>query len=456
MFKKLLKGMVVGGAALTIAASAASAADTVEVNIFGASAQYKFWTAAAPEYLETICNRPALDIYAATNDVEAGLNKTDPDYHDRDSGVAVCAGVDAFAGVTGQGYTGDGDTLIIRYTTNSSYDGPMSAIDNDDFDSDNCPTDGDRLQAAPKAGELKLWPLEGNSIDDLACMDVHVGASDVSVKTFKQSSDGFSAGPLGSASSIINRTISYPSTVQDPADIVGFQVDNPIVVPFGFFANNDDTNPVPVDNLSRLMAINLFSGQYANWNELDPTYPDMQVTVCHRAAGSGTVATLNAAVFRGDKALPTKQQDKIIGSPYFNIFVNAGILPQIFFNKGSSDATRCAGNVIGAVSYADSDKCLNGCSNKYGKVKAIAYQGVGGDLNADKMSDAIKYGRHIFWAAQYLYSNQTGEIDAQIDGLVAFASQDANMPDVREDFWAAQGAMKWEKATDFAWPTKKP
>lgn len=455
MFKKLIKGLVAGGAALTIAASAASAADTIEVNIFGASAQYKFWTAAAPEYLKSICNRPALDVYAATNETEAELNKADPDYHDRDSGIAVCAGVNAFAGVTGQGYTGDGDTLIIRYTTNSSYDGPMSVLNDDTFDADNCPTDGDRLQASPKVGELALFPLVGNSIDDLTCMDVHVGASDVSVKTFQQTSDGFSAGPLGSASSIINRTISYPSTVQDPADVVGFQVDNPIVVPFGFFANNDAATPVPVDNLSRLMAINLFSGQYANWNELDPTYPDMPVTVCHRAAGSGTVATLNAAVFRGDKALPTRQQDGTFGSPYFNPGVQFGFAPAIYFNKGSSDATRCAGNVIGAVSYADSDKCVNGCGDKFGKVKAIAYQGVGGDLNADTMSDAMKYGRHIFWAAQYLYSNQTGEVDAQIDGLVAFASQDANMPPAREDFWAAQGAMNWEKATDFAWPTKK-
>ena len=449
MFKKIVKGLVIGGAALTIAATP-SFAKTVEVNIFGASAQFKFWTSAAPEYLRTLC--ADADVYAATNAVES-----DAGTHGRDAGIAVCAGSEAFAGLTGQGYDGTAnggttnDTLVIRYATNASYDGIMAVQDNDAFDSDNCPTDGDRYQAAPAAGELKTFTTPGNSIAALACMDVNVGASDVSAKTFKQSSDGFAKGNNGSAADIINRTISYPSTLQvDPAD-AGYQVDRPIVVPFGFYASTD----VPVDNLSRMMALNLFSGKVANWNEIDPSFPSQPVVVCHRHAGSGTVATLNAAVFRGDDQLPTRQQDGTFGSPYFDFLVSGGAIPAIYFNKGSSDAVKCAGKHSGAVAYADADKCVNGCGGKYEDLKAIAYQGVGGDLTGDVMSDATKYGRHIFWSAQYLYSNETGETDAQIDGLVAFASVDANMPANRAAFWASQDAMNWEKATDFSWPSAK-
>ncbi len=442
MFKKLLKGLVIGGAALTIAATP-SIAKTVEINIFGASAQYKFWTAAAPHFLNTICAEA--DIYAAK----------DGSSHDRDTGVAVCAGTEGLAGITGNGYDGTAnggtanDTLIIRYTTNASYDGIRAVQDNDTDDADNCPTDGDRYQAEPTGTELKNFFTEGagTTIASIECMDVTVGASDVAASTFMQSSDGFAEGPATTDyTDVIDRDIN--NLTIPPS----YQVDRPIVVPFGFYANS----ALPLNNLSRMEAVNIFAGKVTNWQDLDPTYPDQQVVVCHRHAGSGTAATLNAAVFRGDDVMPTVQQDGDFLSPYYNMFVEFEGLPAIYFNKGSSEAVECAGYTPGGVAYADSDKCVNGCSGSRGDLKAIAYQGVGGDANTDVMSEAVKNGRAIFWSAQYLYSNPTGETKRVIDSIVGFASVEANLATTgKGDFWAAQDAMNWEKATDFAWPSPK-
>lgn len=501
MIKKILKGMLVGGAAMTIAASAANAAK-IEVNIFGASAQFKFWNAMAPKFLDEQYGCAQADIWATQSDA----------LMDRDAGITICAGDTAYAGKTGMGTEGDtqgattaGDTIIIRYTSNASYDGVMSVQDDDTFDSDNCSTDGDRYQADPVESDLVAMndtvnTFPGETLTQLACMDVHVGASDVSAKTFKQESDGWKKGNFTLVttdpteqkavsalntyildsdgykvgSNIINRKIHYPSTVTvDPETDLNYQTDRPIVVPFGFYAN---TSVVP-DNLTRLMAINLFAGNIANWQELDEDYPDMPVVVCHRHAGSGTVATLNAAVFRGTGIFPEKQQDDIIpitGDPlydaasiYLDTNVLSGAAPTIFFNKGSSDATRCAGYNQGAVSYADSDKCVGGCGGKYGNVKALAYQGIGGDANPTHvMRDEIRSGRHIFWSAQYLYSNESGATDTVIDALVAYAADGDNMPgtnvvnDPTDDtgkalFWASQDEMQWEKINDFSWPTKK-
>ena len=107
-----MKGIAIGGAALTLMAST-SAADTVEVNIFGASAQFKFWTADAPKFLVNGLGCDSDDVFEATNDVQAEAGT-----HDRDAGIAVCVGTDGFAGISGTGrggYNSDNDTLVLRY-----------------------------------------------------------------------------------------------------------------------------------------------------------------------------------------------------------------------------------------------------------------------------------------------------------------------------------------------------
>jgi hypothetical protein len=52
MFKKIVKGALIGAAALALAVPAqADNIPEVTVHLFGASAQYKFWTDTAPKFL---------------------------------------------------------------------------------------------------------------------------------------------------------------------------------------------------------------------------------------------------------------------------------------------------------------------------------------------------------------------------------------------------------------------
>ena len=476
MFKKIVKGIAIGGAAFALTVSAAHA-ETYEINIYGASAQFKFWTAAAPAFMvdsETGLGCAAEDVWHATNDEQA-----DAGTQDRDAGIAICAGSDAVSigegeTITGAGPADSSDTVIIRYTTNASYDG-IRAIAHDAVNADaaDCTELNQRLQPTAYDAALNQYSVNtsaGKSIPNLACMDVTVGASDVAAATFQQSSEGLAKGYNTDDGSTIDRDIIYPDFLVHDGDTTALdRLENDVepvqtvVVPFGFFANNGydkenaaATTPVPVDNLSRLMAVTLYSQQVLNWNEFLPAGSDLDlpVVLCLRHAGSGTAATLNAAVMRGAAKLPTEEVSTN------DMAYMWGFSPQTWFNKGSSDAMKCAGRRAGAIAYADADKCTGDClSNidKYGLLKPLSYQGV------DPTADTIRNGQYIFWSAQWLYpdpdvDDTTSDI---IEAMVAFASDGHNMPGAdktpiegKAKYWAAQGNMRVYKQTDFSFPVR--
>jgi hypothetical protein len=424
MFKKVLKGVVIGGAVLAMAGAAN--ADKLQINLYGASAQYKYWTSQADEFLLAQgCN--AADIFSATNADQADA---DPAVHDRDAGLSVCLGDVAVQGQTGGGI--NGDTVIVTYTTNASYDGVRAVTADPAYDEDGCGP-ANRLLPDVETATLVAYPGNGTSITDLTCQDVHIGASDVSARTFQQTSTGELTGPRGGG--VVTRSVVFPHDLMDP-EALGYQVDRPIIVPFGFFANEG----VPFDNLTRLMAVSIFNGQVANWSDFGGATVPM--TVCLRHAGSGTAATLDAAVMRGDYPLAKTE----IRSD--DILVTLGLAPTIWFNKGSSDEMKCVGHTSapGGIGYADVDKCLSGCGGKYGPVKTMTWQGV----NPEDGKSVIQNGLHDFWSAQWLYSNETGELDALIDALALYASTADT-----HTYWSTQNGMKWEKATDFTFPKKK-
>jgi hypothetical protein len=459
MFKNVIKGMAIGSAALMLTAGAANA-DLIEVNLFGASAQYSFWTNAAADFLaDQGC--ASGDIYTLDTEVQS-----------RDTGAAVCAGNSAVAlnGATlsGAGDT-NGNTIIIRYTSKASYDGirAVSESDNADWDADDCHTTtgnwGYRLQAnlgnASVSGQELTLP---DAAASLSCQDVQIGASDVASETFGQTSEGQLEGPLGGGN--FSNTVVYPDDLPSMQVSDGFENIRPVVVPFGFFANNGATDgsydAVPIDTMTRLQAISLLSGQIANWSDFDPSV-DMRVVVCHRHAGSGTVATLNAAVFRGDASLPIAEVSKAVAD-YYALF--GQMVPEIYFNEGSSDMMRCVGKTKGAIGYADFDKCIPGsnCVSKgYGQIKRV-YFPCGPDCRPNHspfltQKELVQNGIDTFWSAQWLYY-KTAEPTATktlITALGAFASDEANLPSSKADYWSSQNAMNYEKANDFALPTKK-
>lgn len=469
MLKKALTGVIAGAAMLTMVGTASA---TVEVNLYGASAQYKFWTAAAPEFL-AYSGCANTDIYVAKGSVSS-----------RDNGIAICAGSDAVtlngSTISGSGMsvtdvnnnTTTGNTVIFRYSTNASYDGVLGIQDDDTYSPDTatCSTAGDRLMADPAATTIAdpYDSTDSSTIGTVAgteCYDVNIGASDVAAETFNQHSEGLYLGhrstqpvdfsvepPLQADGTIGDWTIrDFSGLTIDTSSSGDYDADRPLVVPFAFFANSS----VPFTNITRLMAVTIFSGQVSNWYSFDSSV-DLPMVVCYRHAGSGTHATLDAAVMRGDASLLAHENNP--NDTTANGCINCsgdliplGLLPKVWFNNGSSDEIKCVNENAGGIGYADSDKIIG--STSYPDTFRTLYQGE----EADKVN--IKNGLYDFWSAQWLYSKKAGvEDDAVkglINGLASYASVAANLPASKADYWATQNEMYVEKATDTAYPTFK-
>ncbi len=109
----------------------------------------------------------------------------------------------------------------------------------------------------------------------------------------------------------------------------------------------------PLTTCPERWLFSLFNGTVVDWNEFDPTLASQKVVLCLRHAGSGTAATLNAAVFRNDSAV-VKTQVGITSFPYI-----MGFSPAIYFNSGSSALMKCVSKLEGAVGYADTNKCFD-------------------------------------------------------------------------------------------------
>ncbi|BBO85839.1 hypothetical protein DSCO28_64050 [Desulfosarcina ovata subsp. sediminis] len=437
MFKRIMKGAMIGAAALALSVPA-QAAD-ITVNLFGASAQYKFWTSAAPEFLASVCNG---DVYHAKT---TGMVGTDGE---RDTGIAYstdCQGV--------------GDNVTITYTTFSSQKGILAVSDQAGYD--NCGT-GKAEVADPSNVSATVYPAAAGTVDGLVCADIHIGASDVSGEAFGQESHGQLLGPNGGG---------WYDSYANPVDTTGLENCRPINVPFSFFAHQDTVVLDGLDladetvhtywgefypwwpvgdskqNLTRLMATSLFSGQVLDWSDFG--YPAQEVILCLRHAGSGTHATLDADIMRGEANLV---KDEVLNTDDGYIL---GISPVTYFNKGSSDMMNCIRDAgAGAVGYADSDKNggnPDGSAGSYTTVQRLKYMG------KDAVAYTLIHGMYDFWSAQWLYfrADEDASIKAKINELCAFASDYLNMPSSRRAFWTTKGEMRVEKSSDFTWPSWK-
>lgn len=434
MFKKVMKGTMIGAAAALVLGAPAQAAD-ITVNLFGASAQYEFWTSAAPAFLDSVCN-------GAVQHAKGTL--TGPDGA-RDTGIARSTDCQ-----------GNGDNVTITYTTFSSEKGILAVSNQAGYDG--CGT-GRAQIANVNNSTFTTYPAAAGTVNGLVCADIQIGASDVAGSTFGQESHGQLLGPRGGG------FVDYYAT---PVDTTGLLNCRPINVPFAFFVEEDTVVMDGLDlasdatwgsyypwwpigdskeNLTRMMATAIFSGQVTDWSDFG--YPAQAIKVCLRHAGSGTHATLDADVMRGeanlmiDEALPDS----------FPVLM--GWVPVTYFNKGSSDMMKCirdAGD--GAVGYADADKNggpRDGSGGDYDTVRRVKFMG----------KDAVAYtlinGMYDFWSAQWLYylEDEDETVKAKIIELCNFASDPANMPESRRAFWTTANEMKVEKADDFAWPAWK-
>ena len=396
MIKKFIKATIVGASLFAMVGNAG--ADT-NINIYGASAQYKFWNSAAGPFLKDTTQGPGC---TASFSAE-GADDTNQEDHGITKGTGCVSG-DA--------------TWYIRYSSKASFDGirSMQGIEGSDT-----PTACTNKRQREMADETQTdWGT--GLVSGLTCKTVTVGASDVEANAI--------AGMYSYGHRTYDQTTDEVEKDMTSSTIYDTGLDNyrPIIVPFAFFA---ETN-VPYTNMTKLMAAHLFSGAVKKWSSFGATAGTYDnVTLCMRHAGSGTHATLNAVVLDGVNIL---EEEVYGGTGSYNVF----------FNEESTDLMNCLAAYPGSVGYADADK---NASNKWPTVGLMTYQGV----SASKAN--ITNGMYPFWAAQWLYVTSK-TTDDPVDKLAVYASKGDNMPSSRDPYWAAADEMKVNKSNSFSFPVR--
>jgi hypothetical protein len=449
------------GAALLAAAAIPAQAATREFNIYGASAQYTFWSNLAKPFLESKNCAVGTD-YATSADGKyaftRGTNCTDY----------------------------NGDTVIIRYSSKASYDGifAVRGLGQDDIGQ---PSDPDSCagQTGVPSGQENYYRkmadennITGTRVNGTKCVRVTVGASDVAGRSFTQYSYGDKTGPLSSGTIYERYFQESDGTAGIDTDSYSLEARRPIVVPFGFFVNNSVTvrkctgttggaydgeqctvsggttygcggsgtcaAGVTLDNMPREMAVMIFSGQVNNWTDFGAGFPaNMPVVACMRHAGSGTHATLDYSVVSGNG-----WGSSLVGA------ANSSN-PTVYFNDGSGDEMNCvrgsgSWSGSGAVGYADADQAPGTAST------AMKYNGLYGTRTN------IRNGMYDFWSTQWLYYNPAHPDDSTLHpiyvALSDYAGNPANITTAtlsgKAKYWATASEMKYSKATDQAYPAK--
>lgn len=494
---KLLIGVAIGAAALLPAGQAQAA--TTNINIYGASAQYLYWNDVASEFCEE--NGWTFVSKAKSSDDKHGITKC----------------------------TKGADTLYIRYSSKASYDGiyavrgPGSGVN-----TDSCPDDGQRkmcsndgctatacqdvtIGASDVAGNsfkqsstgAKYGPLGGG---EGGRSFTGVSTSGVTSKNPLIVPFGFfvhdnvtvskclgpdPTEPTATGTKTISRWGNYcydPDGTTKSADCIGFYEcsGSPKVCQGGVNAGSSCTTQadcpdvsladtscqrVPLDNISRLQAAMIFSGQVANWQQFGLWYPDLPLVACLRHAGSGTQATIDWAVIRGTA----------------NDWAPAnGLVPGeepgwIYFNDGSSDMMRCINGYkdtcntttgkcklftstactsdaqctaswdpisegVGTIGFADADQIEGGGTSNWPNVHPVKYNGV------EPSRAAIRNGEYDFWSVQWMYYKANDPNIATINQLMSFASNPENLPASKAGFWATADEMKFMKSDDGSYP----
>ncbi|OPY76607.1 MAG: hypothetical protein A4E64_01455 [Syntrophorhabdus sp. PtaU1.Bin058] len=167
-----------------------------------------------------------------------------------------------------------------------------------------------------------------------------------------------------------------------------------------------------------------------NFGAGDPT-----ITKCLRHAGSGTHATLDLSVMRGNGW----------GWPLATTQYTGG---NVWFNDGSGDMMNCINGRAGAIGYADCDQLAAGSGNRM--THEVKYQGV------ECRRAKIRNCEYDFWSIQWLYWDadtvaEQGATDL-VNELIAFASDATNLPSGKANYWAALGEMKCIKYGDYEYP----
>ncbi|MBT0666132.1 hypothetical protein KI809_17615 [Geobacter pelophilus] len=417
-------------AAAVLALAGVANAATVEINGYGASAQYPYWKAMTKKFLEDVAGCSKI----APNDVKTAVTSDDKHF------IAEGKSCTAYGN----------DNITIRYSGIASAESVRSLMGTTNPDS--CPTAYQRKVAGSVAAP-----------NTKVCKTIDFGASDVAGDSFGQTTKGATLGPMGT---------DYVTFTANAEDTSALTPANPLVVPFAFFVNKAVTKSVcnagspvnagnycqvetdcggtigtttycdgstqkTIDNITRVQAVNLFNGTVNNWADFGANYASKPVVTCMRHAGSGTQAAFEKTVMSGGNAwggnIPV---DQVAGRTYFG--KSSGDLIKCV--NGNSVASPNGNATVAAIGFADADQPL-GVANTSQNVVRINYNGVAPSrIN-------IRNGIYDYWTTQWIYQ-VAGSEKPIVNDMITFASDPANIPADKAGMWASAAEMKFNKFTD--------
>ena len=451
--KKIISTVALGASILAMATVAS--ATEYNINFYGSSSQFFYWNDVADNFLAA----PVASNGLACADVKQ-------DSTTKADGIARGTNCPGLPFLT--------DVIYVRYSSRASADGSRSVFGYDPDNTDACSngystnqytkyTDAYRMMADETTVDWNPQTVAGSN----KCVDVTLGASDCDYESFIQKATGNDKGYLQTGTV---KTFDMNANLT-PGVADGLVAHRPVVVPFAFFmngpANGSTLDPVTntytsgtgtVKNLSRVQAVNLMAGKVSNWSQFGAAFPAKKAVVCLRHAGSGTHATLDMAVMRGDMSLAMVEGWPTAFSPN---------KPSTYFHIGSSDLMGCV-NANGsgkyptttathmAVGYADADAtALNPITKVYPYPNAVtlAYEG------AMPTKVGITNGSYSFWSLPWIYENPNDVNYATLAPIQAkmmtFAADPLNMPVGKQGVWAAASELKVIKGSDTALPAMK-
>lgn len=495
------------GAALLVASAMPAQAVDKEITIYGASAQFIFWNNLADDFLLD-------DAYGNCG----GYTK----WTDTGSDTTAKYGVVKGNTCSGFGLAGAADdTITIRYAAKASYDGifalqgapckdaggnnrtcngdqPMneltSAITWSTVDPNGCGNPQQRRfgnETNLTGGNLNVTETTGG-----ICKTVNIAASDVTGQSFTQITHGKLKGHLGGVQTdrvFPGSGIWTEGSWLCPGDENYYRYENyqPVVVPFGFFVNQSVTvnrcqtgayageqctpataasdcgtgvtcSAQTLDNVSREMVVNIFSGNAYTWQDFGTGFAANPIVACLRHAGSGTHATMDYAVVKGNGWGALLAQDEKNGTNPDGTTYNY----RVWFNDGSSDEMKCINQLTGAIGYADADQSLT----SYPNARALKYQG----YRPSRVN--VRNGAYDFWSNQNAYyrgleappaynndTNTCGDASSGVDptydttheiyeAMMTYASIPANIDTLGSRFWATSAEMVYGKGSDQSYP----
>jgi len=437
-----MKKLMIALLAVALGLSLYGTASAVDINVYGASAQYNFWSKQGQNWLLSATGANCGSISAGP----LSYTSSGAPFH----GQKYFFITGASCGAVG------GGSITVRVTAADSFDGLDAvaqlpyAFDSVVPNSPNthhldpmaangtpCGT-GQRTMLADATNNPPNFPA------DYGCFPVVLGASDVTPDIFTQHTNfagSYFDGPKGTAAAWGPINLSTGSNL--PAGMGGLTHFQPVVVPFGLWLNNSvqlatcaSSSPVPyagspcdpsssgqcgtggtcqaaanVTNLPLEWLNLILTGKVANWNQLNSAFSSVPVTLCLRVPGSGTLATLDYAVLkRTGGSLPVRE--------------STSTAPFVWFNFTSGDVEKCVNAESGAIGILDADDTAVTIANGgYGPV------GVEGQLPT---RTNIRTGLYDYFTFENLYESASCSGDISATGcnqLVTNFTDFSNLPE---------------------------